>query len=72
MRCGLMFDVWGLRIDPTTGRRVGDEFRVTRLDSPGRFLSGSSLAELGVSATRLVVPITERTGSIWVLDHANR
>ncbi len=69
---GLLFDVWGIRIDPASGTRIGEAFRVTKLDSPGRMLTGSSFAELGVTATRLVVPITEQSGGIWVLDNASR
>jgi hypothetical protein len=64
--------VWGLRVDPATGTPVGEEFRVTRFDSPGRLLTGSSLAELGITATRLIVPITESSGSVWIPDNADK
>ena len=67
-RNGQFFDVWGLRFDPATGRAVGDPFRVTHTDSPGRTIDMSAGSELGVSATRLVVPMIEATGSIWMLD----
>jgi hypothetical protein len=63
---------WGRRFDPATGTPVGEEFRVTRFENPGRVLDGSSLAELGVSRTRLVVPITETSGSVCVLDNVGR
>jgi Tol biopolymer transport system component len=68
-REGAFFDVWGLRIDPATGTPAGEEFRVTRFDSPGRTLSVGGFTELGVGATRLVVPLTENSGGVWTLDN---
>jgi Tol biopolymer transport system component len=71
-REGAFFDVWGLNIDPATGTPVGEEFRVTRFDSPGRTLTAAGFTELGVSATRLIVPLTETSGGIWTLDNIGR
>lgn len=66
------FDVWGLAFDPQTGTTVGDEFRVTRFTDPGRRMLSSASSELGVSGDRIVVPILERSGSVWVLDQIDR
>jgi Tol biopolymer transport system component len=66
------FDVWGIAFDPEKGITVGDEFRVTRFTDPGRRVLSSSGSELGVSRDRIVVPILERSGSVWVLDHVDR
>ena len=66
------FDVWGIEFDPVKGTTVGNEFRVTRYDNPGRRLQASGISELGVSQTRLVLPILERAGSVWVLDNIGR
>ena len=71
-RNGPFFDVWGLRFDPDTGRAIGDTFRVTHNESPGRTLDASAGSELGVSSTRLVVPIVEAKGSVWLLDRVSR
>ena len=71
-RNGAFFDVWGLRFDPDSGRPIGQEFRVTRHESPGRTLGAGADSELAVSATRLVVPIVESTGSVWLLDNVSR
>jgi eukaryotic-like serine/threonine-protein kinase len=71
-RQGAFFDVWGLPFDPATGRAAGEEFRLTRFDNPGRSIAaagGTGGAELGVSRTQLVLPLTETTGSVWVLDN---
>jgi Tol biopolymer transport system component len=71
-RNSAFFDVWGLRFDPESGRAIGEEFRVTRYDSPGRTVEAASVSELGVSGTRLIVPLTEAKGSIWLLDGVGR
>ena len=66
------FNVWGMAFDPDKGTTIGDAFRITRFTDPGRRLVSSSGSELGVSRDRLVVPILERTGGVWVLDHIDR
>ena len=71
-RDSAFFDVWGLAFDPVKGTAVGDEFRVTRLMDPGRRVQAFAASELGVSRDRLVVPILERSGSVWVLDQIDR
>lgn len=69
-RQGAFFDVWGRRFDPESGTPVGEEFRVTRFENPGRVLNSGGGAELGVSTTRVVVPITETSGSVWAnIEH---
>ena len=45
---------------------------MTQYDNPGRIISGSAGSELGVSATRLVLPIVETSGSVWVLEGIKR
>jgi hypothetical protein len=67
-RDSAFFDVWAVGFDPATGALAGGESRVTHYSSPGRLISASGLSELGVNATHLVVPITETSGSVWVLD----
>jgi hypothetical protein len=66
------FDVWGVEFDPAKGAPVGTEFRVTRHENPSRLVTGTALAELGVRAAQLVLPITETSGSVWVLDNIRR
>jgi Tol biopolymer transport system component/predicted Ser/Thr protein kinase len=66
------FGVWGIEFDPEKGTTVGAEFRVTSFVDPARRVMASSGAELGVAWDRLVLPILERSGSIWVLDQVDR
>ena len=62
----------GHRVRSAKGTTVGKEFRVTRLMDPGRRVQAIASSELGVSRDRLVVPILERSGSVWVLDQIDR
>ena len=67
------FNVWGIHFDSEQGKPIGNPFRVTSFDSPGRMVwpqVGGS--EIALSADRLVLPITEVTGNIWVLDGVDR
>ena len=66
------FNVWGIRFDPVRGKPLGEPFRVTSFDSPGRMMLPQPQNLIALSADRLVLPITEVTGSIWVLDNVDR
>jgi len=66
------FNVWGQRFDPTRGQPAGQPFRVTSFDSPGRMLWPNPGSEIPLDTERLLIPITEVTGSIWVLDNVDR
>jgi serine/threonine protein kinase len=67
------YNVWGIRFDPEQGKPVGQPFQVTSFDSPGRLVwPNLGGAEITLSADRLVLPVEEMTGSIWVLDGVDR
>jgi len=68
------FNVWGRRFDPTGGKPVGEAFRVTAFESPGQMMSPRLVQLIGISlaADRLVLPITEVSGSIWILENVDR
>ena len=54
-------------------RLSAQPFQVTRFVDPGRRLFPNvGDLELGVSADRLILPILETTGSIWMLDNVDR
>lgn len=68
-----LYNVWGIRFDPGQGKPVGEPFRVTSFESPVRRIwSALEHMEIALSRDRLVVPIEEATGSIWVLDEVDR
>jgi len=68
------FNVWGIRFDPTSGKPVGEAFRVTAFESPGQMMSPRlvQLIDISLAADRLVLPITEMSGSIWILENVDR
>ncbi len=67
------FNVWGARFDPVKGETVGEPFQVTSFGIPGRMISPRIQdMEIDLSRERLVLPITEVTGSIWMLDNVDR
>jgi len=68
-RSGFM-NVWGIRVNPAKGEPVGEPFRVTSFESPAQMVQG--LQEISVAQDRLVVPVTEVTGNIWMLEDVDR
>ena len=64
------FNVWGIKFDPASGRAVGESFRVTSLESPGQMiLSDMRMMDMALAADRLVLPIMEVSGAIWILEN---
>lgn len=52
------------------GQPLGQAFRVTELESPGRMVSllaGSN--DFALATDRLIVPITEVSGGLWILEN---
>jgi len=68
------FNVWGIRFDPTKGKPVGLPFAVTTFNSltlmVPRHITGST--GLSLTQNRLVLPLTQQSGSIWILDHVDQ
>jgi Tol biopolymer transport system component len=62
------FDVWGVRFDSERGVAIGKPFQVTSLSNPGKMISRNvTHTEIALSETRLLLPLVERSGSIWML-----
>jgi len=70
---GSFFNVWAIRFDPKTGQRVGEAFRMTKLDSPSLSIPGHmGTFEISVSEKALVLTLAQVTGGIWMLDNVDR
>jgi hypothetical protein len=67
---GAFFNVWGRRFDPANGQPIGEPFQVTSFHGPRLMISPDNIPSVGIAATadRLVLPITEASGQLWVLD----
>jgi WD40-like Beta Propeller Repeat len=70
---GGFLNVWGVRFDPLNGKAEGGPFRITNFQSPSQMVSPViAVSEIGVSAHRMILPIMEVSGSIWVLENVDR
>ena len=70
---GGFFNVWGIHFDPNAGRPVGQPFQVSKFERP-RLMVPRWIPTVGLSLTqdKLVMTMTEESGSIWVLDNVDR
>jgi serine/threonine protein kinase len=72
-RGSMFLNVWGIRFDPAKGKPIGDPFKVTTFESPGQMVSTRlSYLEMALGQNRLCLPITQLSGSIWVLSDVDR
>jgi Tol biopolymer transport system component len=66
-------NVWGIHFDPVSGKPVGEPFQITSYTSVSKMLwQERSLMNISVSEHRLVLPISEVEGSIWMLENVDR
>ena len=67
------FNVWGIRFDPNKGKPVGEPFRVTAFEKPSLMVP-DFIAYVGLSVTqnKLAITVAEQSGSIWMLDNADK
>jgi len=64
------FNVWGIGFDPASGQTVGAPFRVTSFESPAQMiLTDVRMMQLALAADRLILPIMEVSGGIWILEN---
>jgi len=68
-RQGGFYDVWGIRFDSVAGKVVGERFRLTTFDSPSLMVPNDIGADdLSLNQNKLVLNLSEASGSIWVLS----
>jgi Tol biopolymer transport system component/DNA-binding winged helix-turn-helix (wHTH) protein len=66
-------NVWGRRFDGTTGTAVGEPFSVTSFRSAQFQLTPrTAQMDIVITATHLLLPMTESRSDIWMLDHVDR
>ncbi len=70
---GGFFNVWGIHFAPASGKPVGEPFRVTAFESSARMATPANQAsEMSVTSNRLALPLTELSGSMWILENVDR
>jgi len=66
-------NIWGRRFDPAKGQPMGESFRVTSFEDPAQMVFPEiDGLQFSLAADRLVLPITELTGNIWMLEDVDR
>jgi eukaryotic-like serine/threonine-protein kinase len=66
-------NVWGRGFDNTKGVPVGDPFPITSFRSPQFLISPQAVQmDIAVTATHLMIPMSESRGDIWMMDNVDR
>ena len=67
------WNLWGRRIDSDAGTPLGEAFQISRFDSSVRMV-GPDVSALQIAITRdhLILPITQASGAIWVLENIDQ
>jgi Tol biopolymer transport system component/DNA-binding winged helix-turn-helix (wHTH) protein len=67
------WNVWGRRFDPEAARPVGEPFQVSRFDSSVQMVHPNvSNLQIAVTGTRLILPITQTSGNVWILENVDQ
>ena len=70
---GGFWNGWGRKFDAEKGKPMGEVFQVTHFDNPRRrFPENHVGSDFIVTDTRLIVPLVESTGNIWVLENVDQ
>jgi len=63
------WNLWGRRLDPDLGVPTGDAFQVSRFDSAAQMVGPEvSALQIAVTRDRLILPVTQTSGAVWVLE----
>jgi Tol biopolymer transport system component/DNA-binding winged helix-turn-helix (wHTH) protein len=67
------FNVWGVHFDPLKGQPQGEPFQVTTFETPTLMIPKHIVSiEFSLSEGRLVLPMAQTSGNIWILDNVNK
>ena len=63
------FNLWGVPVDPARGAQTGKPFQITHFSSPDwRIDPNMANADIDVASGKLVLPMQNVKGSIWLLS----
>ena len=66
-------NVWGRRFDNETGTPIGEPFEVTSFQSAQFRLTPQTVQmDIAITATHLLLPMSESRSGIWMLDQVDR
>jgi dipeptidyl aminopeptidase/acylaminoacyl peptidase len=63
------WNVWARRFDTGAGAPVGEPFQVSHFDSSVQMIRHAPDLQFAITRERLILPITQTSGAIWVLEN---
>jgi Tol biopolymer transport system component/DNA-binding winged helix-turn-helix (wHTH) protein len=67
------FNVWRVRVDPASGKPLDQPTRVTDFESTTQMIIPNIIQlEMALTSDRIILPMMETSGSIWVLENVDR
>jgi Tol biopolymer transport system component/DNA-binding winged helix-turn-helix (wHTH) protein len=67
------WNVWGQRFDADAGKAVGEPFQVSHFDSSERMVRRDiSNVQIAITRDRLILPVTQTSGAVWVLENVDQ
>jgi len=67
------FNVWRVRFDPASGKPLDQPTRVTDFESTTQMIIPNIIQlEMALTSNRIILPMMETFGSIWVLENVDR
>jgi len=67
------FNVWKVRFDPASGKPLDQPTRVTDFENSTQLIMPNIVQlEMALTSDRIILPMMETSGSIWVLENVDR
>ncbi|HEV8137839.1 MAG TPA: winged helix-turn-helix domain-containing protein [Pyrinomonadaceae bacterium] len=67
------FNVWRVRFDPASGKPLDQPTRVTDFETTTQMIIPNIIQlEMALTSDRIILPMMETSGSIWVLENVDR
>ena len=67
------WNLWGHRFDPDAPAAAGEPFQVSRFDSSLQMVpSNVSDLQIAITRRRLILPVMQTSGGVWVMENVDR
>jgi hypothetical protein len=67
------WNLWGRRFDPEGGRPLGEPFQISHFDSSVQMVGPDvSALQYAITGDRLVLPVTQASGAVWILEDVDQ